>query len=42
MITLIFWITTCSAELWKCSRDNDCNWSCIHWSGWKWNGQFWI
>ena len=27
-----FWSTTCSVELWKRSRDSNCNWSFIHWS----------
>jgi len=34
-MSLIFWSTICSVELWKCSRDSNCNWSCIHWSRWK-------
>ena len=36
-----FLSTTCTVGLWKCSRDSNCNWSFIHWSRWKWNGQFW-
>jgi len=37
----IFLDITCSVELWKCSRDSNCNRSVIHWSKWNWNGQFW-
>jgi len=40
-VVMIFWSTTCSIELWKCSRDSICNWSFIHWSRWNWSGQFW-
>ena len=36
-----FWSNTCSVELWKYSRDSNCNLSFIHWSRWNWNGQFW-
>jgi len=32
---IIFGSTACSVELWKCSRDSNCNWSCIHWSRWN-------
>jgi len=31
MTSWIFWSTACSAEVWKCSRDSDCCWSCINW-----------
>jgi hypothetical protein len=29
MMSWIFWSTTCSVELRKCSRDINCNWSFI-------------
>ena len=41
MVSWIFGSTTCSVELWKCSRNSNCNWSCIHWARLKWNWQLW-
>ena len=40
MMSRNFWSTTCGVEQRKCSRDSNCNWSCIHWCR-NWNGQFW-